>query len=92
MDFVKFVFTNLIYLFNKTLSFFEVLRNSKIAIVGRVSIDLILVNLMFCCCLKGDRVTQSVAWLSIRLLGKKHELDSFSLFLEQDTLGTAHIL
>ena len=43
-------------------------------------------------CLKGDRVTQSVAWLSIRLLGKKHELDSFPLFLEQDTLGTAHIL
>ena len=35
---------------NKTLSFFEVLINSKIAIVGRVSIDLFLVNLIsyFC--------------------------------------------
>ena len=50
MDFVKFVFANLIYLFNKTLSFFEVLRNSTIAIVGRVSIELFLVNLIsyFC--------------------------------------------
>ena len=55
MDFVKFVFTNLIYLFNKTLSFFEVLRNSKIAIVGRVSIDLILVNLISYFCY-GEKV------------------------------------
>ena len=47
MDFVKFIFADLIFsLFNKTLSFFEVLRNSKINIVGRVSIDLFLVNLI----------------------------------------------